>query len=284
MRSLLCVNKFTPDCMVYGETGRTWLVNIVKYRMVSFWLRIVKGSPFKYSFRFYMLQRLVSQYDMTFSFKWLSYIEDILNFAGLGIVWLRKGEGFSTSWILSTLKLRLSDMSKQDMMANIWSNRVCLNYRIFKTDTIFERYLVQLSKSDRITLSRFRCRSNQLPVNNKRFVGSFDGKDIECPCCDKQESGDEFHYVFVCPFFGKERELYLGNRFLVTRPCSIHMSRLFSCSHLGQLKRLVIFVRIIMSYFAKLQKPEQTGCSFVMKENVITRSGRRVKQPVVLDL
>ncbi|XP_071508531.1 uncharacterized protein [Diadema antillarum] len=284
LKSLLCVNKFTPDCMVYVETGRIRLANTVKYRMVSFWLRIIKGSSAKYSFRFYTLQRLISQQDTTFVSKWISHIEEILNNAGLGVVWLRKGEGFSNNWILSTLKLRLSDMSKQDLMANVWSNRVCLNYRIFKTNSLFERYLVQLSKRDRISLSRFRCRSNRLPANNRRFVQSFDERDVQCPCCDRHETGDEFHYVFVCPFFEKERQLYLSNHYLVKRPCSLHMSRLFSCSHLGQLKRLVLFVRLIMSYFANLQKPEQVEYTVVKKENIVTRSGRKIKHPVILDL
>ena len=162
LRSALCVNTFTPDCMIYGETGRAWLANSIKHRMVSFWLRIVKGSPSKYSVKLYLLQRLISQnVDMSTSFKWLSCIEKILNHAGLGIVWLKQGEGFSNSWILSTLKLRLNDISKQDVMATIWTNSVCLNYRIFKKDCLFERYLVLLSKKDRITLSRFRCSPNK---------------------------------------------------------------------------------------------------------------------------
>ena len=88
LRSALCVNKFTPYCMIYGETGRAWLADSIKHRMVIFWLRIVKGS--KYSVKFYFLQRLISQnVNISTSFKWLSCIEKILNHAGLGIVWLK---------------------------------------------------------------------------------------------------------------------------------------------------------------------------------------------------
>ena len=35
LRTLLNVNKCTPDCMVYGETGRGLILNHVKCRMVN---------------------------------------------------------------------------------------------------------------------------------------------------------------------------------------------------------------------------------------------------------
>ena len=202
------------------------------------------------------------------------------------IVWLKQGEGFSNSWILSTLKLRLNDISKQDVMATIWTNSVCLNYRIFKEDCLFERYLALLSKKDRITLSRFRCTSHRLPINNNRFKEAVNEISIECPCCDMHESGDEFHYVFVCPFFRKERELYLGRKVIVKRLCTSHMFNLFLCSGIGQLKKLVLFLRIIMSYFADLYtcKSEQSNHMSPIKRNVTTRSGRLIKQPTILDL
>ena len=44
LRTMLHVNKCTPDCMVYGETGRGLILNHVKCRMVGYWLRIVKGN------------------------------------------------------------------------------------------------------------------------------------------------------------------------------------------------------------------------------------------------
>ena len=82
------------------------------------------------------------------------------------IVWLKQGKGFSNSWTLSTLKLRLNDISKQDVMATIWSKVYAQIMRIFKNDCLFERYLISLSKKDIITLSRVRCRSHRLPNNN----------------------------------------------------------------------------------------------------------------------
>ena len=39
LRAILNVNKYTPDCMIYGETGRTKIDVQVKCRMVGFWLK-----------------------------------------------------------------------------------------------------------------------------------------------------------------------------------------------------------------------------------------------------
>jgi hypothetical protein len=57
-------------------------------------------------------------------------------------------------------------------------------------------------------LSRFRCRSFYLPVNNARF--GVDTADINCKICSKNVVGDEYHYLLVCPFFEKERREFLN--------------------------------------------------------------------------
>ena len=43
------MNKCTPGCMVYGETGRGVILNHIKCRMIGFWLRLVKGKETKHS-------------------------------------------------------------------------------------------------------------------------------------------------------------------------------------------------------------------------------------------
>ena len=37
IKMILHVNPFTPDCMVYGETGRYAVLNQVKCRMIGYW-------------------------------------------------------------------------------------------------------------------------------------------------------------------------------------------------------------------------------------------------------
>ena len=49
----------------------------------------------------------------------------------------------------------------------------------------------------RTALSRWRCRSNHLPIANSRV--SFDDS-VLCPFCP-DHIGDEYHYCFLCTFF-----------------------------------------------------------------------------------
>ena len=56
-KKILKVSKFTPNCIVYGETGRYDVVNMINVRMVNFWCRILTGSQNKFSFIIYSLTK-----------------------------------------------------------------------------------------------------------------------------------------------------------------------------------------------------------------------------------
>ena len=81
-----------------------------------------------------------------------------------------------------------------------WSNRICTNYRMFKNELVYEKYLQILCQKEAIALSKFRCRTHRLPVNKGRFDANV-VDDLQCPLCTPTDIGDEFHYIFVCPFF-----------------------------------------------------------------------------------
>ena len=55
LRLILHVNRCTPDCMIYGETGRDAILSVVKCRMVSFWSRLVSGKQ-STNIRIYLVQ------------------------------------------------------------------------------------------------------------------------------------------------------------------------------------------------------------------------------------
>ena len=68
---------------------------------------------------------------------------------------------------------------------------------------MFEKYLQVLCKKDyRYLLSKFRCRANGLPVNKGRFYASLTD-ELHYTLCSSSDIGNEFHYIFVCPFFTK---------------------------------------------------------------------------------
>ena len=48
----------------------------------------------------------------------------------------------------------------------------------------------------------FRCRSNYMPVS--KAYKHVTKHDTKCKICDKNEIGDEFHYLFMYPVFQKD--------------------------------------------------------------------------------
>ena len=257
LRVILNVNKCTPDCMVYGETGRGPILNIIKSRMIGFWTRIVSGKQTKYSYIMYQLMlKINDQIGNEFPSQWIYFVKATLENAGHGNIWIDQGRCLSRNQILRLMKARISDMNLQDWRMKTWENRICTNYRIFKDDLVNEKYFELLDHKDAVMLSRFRCRSHNLPVNKSRFDASVvDG--IHCPLCTSEDIGDEYHYVFVCSFFHDLRYTYLPKNLLKGRVCTLNMKKLFNLSNACQLRKLSKFVNIVMSYFANLKKPKR---------------------------
>ena len=73
----------------------------------------------------------------------------------------------------------------------------------------FENYLQTLHQKDAITLCKFRCRSHALPVTKGRFDANMPYIEMQCTLCLSSDIGDEFHFLFVCPYFHRERNLFL---------------------------------------------------------------------------
>ena len=93
LRTLLSVGSYTPDCMVYGETGRGLILNHVKGRLVNFWSRILRGKDSKYSHVLLKFMSAIHKDEhLEFTSSWLKFIEDKFNQACLLIsnIWLGK--------------------------------------------------------------------------------------------------------------------------------------------------------------------------------------------------
>ena len=69
-----------------------------------------------------------------------------------------------------------------------------------------------------------------------------------CTLCDLCITGDEYHYIMICPFFTQSRERYLKPYFY-TRPDINKFEKLFGSSSKRTLSNLAKFVRIILQQF-----------------------------------
>ena len=117
-----------------------------------------------------------------------------------------------------------------------------LNYRMFKTMFVQERYISLLLTNLAIRLARFRTTNNSLPVNKLRF-DAIPRDERLCQKCPQREVGDEFHYIFSCPYFDEKRRACLSQYFH-GRPNAIKFNELFNSSKKILLK-LTHFIDVI---------------------------------------
>ena len=71
---------------------------------------------------------------------------------------------------------------------------------MIKPNFIQSPYISTLINTCAIPIVRFITTNNNLPVNILRYV-DVERMDRICTKCNLGDTGDEFHYIFICPFF-----------------------------------------------------------------------------------
>ena len=201
--------------MVYGEVGNKDAKVYIKERMIAYWCRMISGKQHKLSNIMYrLLKSKSSDLNDNYESKWIKMVKDTLNFCGMSNIWDNELDGYSSNYVKKALKLRLADNFTQDWNNSVHGHDQCVNYRMFKENFIFEKYLTSLDYKDRITFCKFRCRNHFLPITHNRFdLRNGIHQDTKCSLCTSDDIGDEFHYVFKCSFFENDRLLYIGRKY-----------------------------------------------------------------------
>ncbi len=73
--------------------------------------------------------------------------------------------------VKTSIDRRIKDICAQNWSSELYTNSVCVNYRIFKTEPGIEKYL-KINENLRTYLTKFRCRNHRLPVSSHRFNNS----------------------------------------------------------------------------------------------------------------
>ena len=128
----------------------------------------------------------------------------------------------------------------------MYSKKMCTVYRMFKTNFKFEEYIDKIDVKDRISLSKFRCRNNYLPI--VKFTYTKVEEDKYCTLCNSRETGDEIHYLFKCTALNEERKKCFNKEHF--RHVNIFtVSNIMNCKSASKLKKLSKFAKVIMSKF-----------------------------------
>ena len=245
IKNALRLNLQTPDCMVFGETGRYPISYYVNQKIINFWHKIATSKYSKLSNIFYRLIRSMHDRGEMHS-PWLAHIKRVLCECGMANVWSNPND-INSNWLKNAIKLRLSDMFKQDWHSRMYDMSSCLNYRLFKFDHKFENYLNILDPFNRISFSRYRCGNSKIPV----VLGRYTNKSIdECLCqlCNNTDIGDEYHYIMICKFFETDRRNLIPHYYW-RNPNTTMFELLFSTENRNILIRLSKFISLILAKF-----------------------------------
>ena len=104
-------------------------------------------------------------------------------------------------------------------------------------------YMKLLVNGCTIPIIRFMTTNNKLPINVQRYEG-IDRNDRLCTKCDLSDVGDEFHYLFICPYFNHKRNELLPEKY-IKRPNAIKFEKLINTQDKHVLLKLKHFICII---------------------------------------
>ena len=115
---------------------------------------------------------------------------------------------------------------------------------MYKSEFGLEKYFTILPPDLMYNMCKFRCGSHKLPIEMGRLF-SIDRSERICDLCNKEELGDESHYLFNCTFFLNERKKIIPE-YLYNVPNTISFSELMNSDD----KYVLIGLsKIVMSVF-----------------------------------
>ena len=192
-----------------------------------------------------LLEKLNDKQSNQFQFKWIEHIKSTLDNAGFSELW--QAQNIYPLHIKAIIAQRLSDNFKQKWWDEVSTNSQCDFYRVFKETPEQEKYLNHLDPSHRYSLTKFRTRTNHLPITKKRFHN--DAADVSCTLCSGNNTGDECHYLFQCTYFKHDRKKLVPDKFL-NQTCNLNVKEMFSGNvEKSDLINLATFTRKVMSKF-----------------------------------
>ena len=116
---------------------------------------------------------------------------------------------------------------------------------MYKTEFCCEMYFKVLPTFLALSMIKFRCRNNKMPVvlHSQNAI-----ENTVCTLCNINDTADEFHVILKCSFFQEERLKLLGKR--VFTPANMFSLKSVMCSKSSKkLSDLSRFMRIVMSCF-----------------------------------
>ena len=245
LRSISKLRKSTPVYMLYAELGRIPIEVCIKSRMIGYWISLINGNEAKYCRKLYDI--MLAEHNRGKTYKWLSYIKSILISVGMPDL-LNQNYINNPQATKAKISKTLYNLFVQEWHTKLTLSSKGRNYSYFKSDLSFVSYLITLSKNSYIPMIKFRTENYKLLVETGRWQ-NIPLDERKCNLCDRNDLGDDFHYMFVCPHFRKERSKLLKS-YYYTRPNMIKYKDLLHCNNKKVLINLSKFMKLIMNKFS----------------------------------
>ena len=242
LRSITKLKKSTPLYMIYAELGVTPISIHIKSRMIGYWLNLVNSEDSKLSKTMYNIMK--SELHLGPDYKWLKIIKDTLISVGKADLFnqinINNTKG-TKHFITQTLK----DINMQSWHSKTEESTKGQNYKLFKENLEFEPYLKILPRNAYIPLIKFRTGNHKLPVETGRWE-NLPHMERKCTLYNKNDIGDEFHLLLICPSIASERNALI-KQYYYRRPNVIKYKELLISTNKKILFNLSKFVKIIMN-------------------------------------
>ena len=244
LRNITNLRRSTPIYMLHAELGRYPIELFIKSRMIGFWISIVNCDNTKITKILYNM--LSNESNMGQNYKWINRIKDILISVGRPDLFYNAcipNPKLTKNKIVRTLK----DLCVQGWNMKMLDSNKGRNYNLFKQTLTMESYLLSLTENLYLPLIKFRTSNHKLPVEVGRWE-NIPYEDRKCRLCDKNDIGDEFHYLLICPYFADDRKLFLKPYFYL-RPNILKFKDLLQTTNKTILFKLSQFVKTISNTF-----------------------------------
>ena len=100
-------------------------------------------------------------------------------------------------------------------------------------------------------MCKLKCANHSMPIVSGRYSG-ISVNDRKCELCDLNghynKIGDEFCYLFNCPFFREDRPKYI-KRYYYSSPNTYKMTQLFKYGSNTEMLALAKFIFKIINHF-----------------------------------
>jgi len=97
----------------------------------------------------------------------------------------------------------------------------------------------------------FRTGNHRMPVETGRFSQSYiPHENRKCTLCNKNDIGDEMHYLLICPFFQEKRLKHIPRKYWL-HPNIIKFKQLMCVNSPIALRNTAQFIKQIINFFKR---------------------------------